>query len=325
MADTVLSDKTDFLNFGTICLRPPPATPDTKNDELTIIITGVGRSGTSMTASVLTALGIFMGDRKSAVFEDEDFLHSLLSFDYARMAKLVAARNLAHPRWGFKFASLQNHILPPQFNEFRNPRLIVVMRDPVAVAARALISDPGVKNAPHAFFNVTEQMHNMATLVAKAYCPTLLVSYEKFISFPSETIAAIAAFCQIELTEESLANAMKTVEPNNTDYLRLFHKDYRGHVDGIQYGQLRGWCAPVNGDATVEVELLVDGNLVRSMTASELRPDLVKAKIGAGAHAFTFDLSRDSFAESCVVTVRAAGTDFVIDGSGRTIKTLKKP
>ncbi len=319
-----MSDKTDFLNFGTILLRPPVAAAALKNEEMTIIVTGVGRSGTSMTASVLKALGIFMGDRKSAVFEDEDFLHSLLYFDYVRMAKLVAERNAAHPRWGFKFASLQNHIFPPQLDEFRNPRLIVVMRDPVAVAARALISDPEVENVPQAFFNVTEQMQSMATLLAKACCPTLLLSYEKFISFPKETIAAITAFCEIQPTEELLANALNSVAPNNIDYLDLFHKDYRGHVDGIHGGQLWGWCAPAKGEASVDVELLIDGTAVRSMVANERRQDLVEAKIGTGAHAFKFDLFQDDFAENCVVMVRVAGTDFVIDGSGRTIRTLAK-
>jgi hypothetical protein len=118
------------------------------------------------------------------------------------------------------------------------------MRDPVAVAARALISDPEVENVPEAFFNVTEQMQSMATLLAKACCPTLLLSYEKFISFPKETIPAITAFCEIQLTEESLTNALKCVEPNNIDYLGLFHKDYRGHVDGIHNSQLLGWSPP---------------------------------------------------------------------------------
>jgi hypothetical protein len=60
------------------------------------------------------------------------------------------------------------------------------------------------------------------------------------------------------------------------------------------------------------------------MVANQCRQDLVDAKIGTGAHAFKFDLSQNDFAENCVVMVRVAGTDFVIDGSGRTIMTLTK-
>jgi hypothetical protein len=126
------------------------------------------------------------------------------------------------------------------------------------------------------------------------------------------------------MTEESLANALKAVEPNNTDYLKLFHKDYRGHVDGIHHGQLRGWCAPMKGDGTVTVQLLIDGTPVRSLAADEFRQDLLKAGIGTGKHAFAFDLSPDGYAENCVVAVRVKGDDFIIDGSGRTIGALTK-
>jgi hypothetical protein len=314
----------NFLNFGTIALRESACKTSADKNPITVIVSGVGRSGTSMTAAVLSALGIPMGNTKSAVLEDEEFLHALLFFNFGRLAQLVNIRNAATDRWGFKFASLQNHLLPPQLKSFRNPHLIIVMRDPVAIAARAQISDPEIKDATDAFFNVTKQSYDMANFVANAPCPTLLLSYEKFLSFPAEAIACIAAFCGIELTEAARAQALAEIAPNNTDYLKLFHKEYKGHLNGIRHGRVFGWCCALNNNEPVAIELLADGKVIATTFANIFREDLKKAGIGEGVHAFEIDISHLGLNGDCILRVQAAGTDFVLQGSDASVVALQR-
>jgi hypothetical protein len=298
--------------------------PSSQDNPITVIVSGVGRSGTSMTAAVLSALGIPMGSTKSAVLEDEEFLHALLFFNFARLAQLISARNAANSRWGFKFASLQNHLLPPQLEAFRNPHLIIVMRDPVAIATRARISDPEIRDAADAFFNVTKQSHDMATFVAKASCPTLLLSYEKFLAFPEQAIKSIAAFCGIQLTGAAMDQARTTIAPNNTEYLKLFHKAYKGHLNGIRHGRVLGWCCAVNNNEPVAIELLADGAVIATTLANTYREDLKRAGIGNGAHAFEIDISHLGLNDNCVLRVQAAGTDFVLEGSDASVLGLQR-
>ncbi len=318
------SEAADHLNFGLLTLRPPVAHagPD---EPITVIVSGVGRSGTSMTAGVVSALGLPMGKTENqAVFEDKEFITALLYFDYALLNTLIAARNAAAPRWGFKFPSLQNHLLPPQLGRFRNPHLIVVTRDPVATASRAHISDPEQEDAAAAYFNVSNQAFDMMHFLQKAHCPTLLLSYEKFVAFPEKGIDGIAAFCGLKATPAVRAKALMAVSPNNPDYIKLFHHDHRGHFNGVQANHAIGWCASNASDDPVTVELLVDRVAVAKVKADMFRQDLKNAGIGSGKHSFKIDLSAMKLNDDSVLRVQVVGDGFLLDGSDQPLKKLRK-
>ncbi len=121
-----------------------------------IIVLTPGRSGSSMVASMLLELGVFMGNvtrppddaNPLGYFEDAEFikLHQELLEDLptpepvfdaplellARMRTLVEQRNNQHQLWGFKNGemSLTCHCWHRLFS---NPQYIVVVRDPRAV------------------------------------------------------------------------------------------------------------------------------------------------------------------------------------------------
>jgi hypothetical protein len=314
----------DYLNLGTLVLRPATHHPDNTGAPITVIVSGIGRSGTSMTAAVLGALGIPMGKTRSAVTEDEEFLHSLLYFDYQRMAKLIEVRNQENARWGFKFASLQNHLLPPQMSYFRNPHLIVVMRDPVAISTRAGLSDPDIKSDAEAFANVVAQSADMANFLTKAACPTLLLSYEKFISFPDHAIDVIAAFCGLECNAVRRAQALHAVAPNNPAYIALFHNQYKGHLDGVRDGKVLGWCRADGTAKPVTVELEAGDNVVATALANLHRGDLEAAGVGDGWHAFEIDISNMPITDEDVLRVRVAQTEIFLDGSNLPLGTLRR-
>ena len=313
------------LNFGVLELHRDAAPQASPDEPITIIVSGVGRSGTSMTASVISALGVPMGQTgNQAVFEDKDFIAALLYFNYDLMLTLIRQRDAAEPRWGFKFPSLQNHLLPPQIERFRNPHLIVVMRDLVAVASRSSMSDLEQSGDVEALLNVSKQTYDMAHFVEKVRCPVLLLSYEKFIAFPEMAIGAIAKFCGITMDENKRGRAMLAVEPNNPEYIKLFHNDHRGDFNGVRNDTALGWCCHNNLPEPVEVELLADGVVVASARADVFRQDLKVAGIGSGQHSFHIDLKGLALNDATVLRVQTKGGGFVLDGSDVPLAQLRK-
>jgi hypothetical protein len=311
----------EHLNLGTLSFRVPPHSDTTGDEPITVIVSGVGRSGTSMVAKVLATFGIPMGKTNDlAVFEDQEFLQALLFFDFEYMAKLISARNAAHRRWGFKFASIQNHLFAPQLMKFRNPRLIVVMRDPVAIASRSYYSDSDRKSAAEALANVTKQISDMMNFVQVAACPTLLLSYEKCIAFPEHTIDALVNFCGLKMTDEQRQKARFAVEPNNPNYIELFHHSFRGHFDAVDKGVAVGWCMADGSEDAVDVELLADGVVVASTTANLFRKDLQAAGIGTGCHAFRIDLAPLGLPADADLQIRPVGSEFPIKRSPKNFR-----
>jgi hypothetical protein len=313
-------DAGEHLNLGMVTLRAAAKDGAVLQAPMTVIVSGVGRSGTSMVAKVLASLGVPMGRTDGlAVFEDQEFAAALFEFDYNRTRQLIEAHDSRHERWGFKFASIQNHIFPPQLEYFRNPRLIVVMRDVIAIASRSYASDPEVKSIKEALLNVTKQTHDMMHFVECATCPTLLVSYEKFIAFPDKAIDEIAAFCGITVTCETRREARRAIEPNNPKYIALFHPSHRGNFDSVEEGVVIGWCALNGSDEPVEVELVADGVVKAVAKADVYRPDLLAAGIGTGFHGFRFDIAGLDAGEETVLQVRTADGSHTVFGSGRRL------
>ncbi|MBJ3777295.1 sulfotransferase family protein [Acuticoccus mangrovi] len=184
--------------------------------EATIAVTGVGRSGTTMVARILAALGLPTG-----VPVGEDVLESpevntlVLARDVAGFAALCRRADAAHPRWTLKSPKLRNHIA--DFSAvMRAPRWIVVMRDPVAVAARnALVADVDLlENMEAAARGNLRICRQLAGLNA----PALLLSYEKTLQHPAETVAAVARFCDVPLGAAAAAPLGATVMNGDPRY-----------------------------------------------------------------------------------------------------------
>jgi hypothetical protein len=311
----------DHLNTGVLALRVPGEEPELRTGPITVIVSGVGRSGTSMVAKLVDALGISMGKTDGlAVYEDQELNRALYQFDYNLVRKLIRERDTAQQRWGFKFASLQNHIFAPQLEYFRNPRLIIVMRDVIATASRSFISDVEQKGFDETLINVTKQTSDMVYFVINATYPTLLVSYEKFVGLPDKGIDAVANFCGITVTDEIRRKARHAIEPNNPQYIELFHPNFRGNFDSVKQGFVLGWCAADDSQDAVEVELLADGSVLATARADIYRTDLFAAGIGAGCHGFRFDLSGLSLQDTMVLDVRTVGGTYIVKGSGRRLK-----
>jgi hypothetical protein len=168
-----------------------PATSEAR----TYPIFGVPRGGTSMIAGVARLCGLNLGDDLPNTHEDFDFNVDFLKRDGLEPIPAIKAaverRNAAHSIWGWKYPrsiGFLDQIRPG----LRDPRLILVLRDPVASAGR------GVRRSKQNPLEVVRdhlklQARNVE-LVSRWEVPALLVSYERAIDRPVELAQQVAAF-----------------------------------------------------------------------------------------------------------------------------------
>ncbi len=188
MSDVVSSLTHSADTSPTLLLHdsPPP-------QSLTVAVYGLGRSGTTMVARVLVALGIDMGaDLTPRACEDRVLQGVLKRGDMAAFAAYRDRRNAEAAVWGFKVPAFR-HVVRTQVPGLRNPRLVITLRDPLAIALRnnAALGLP-VADLLHQSAAKTQQ------LLADARdlnCPILLVSYEKALRQPVALVQALAEFC----------------------------------------------------------------------------------------------------------------------------------
>ena len=300
-----------LVNKGLVEINASPC-----GSEATVAIVGLARSGTSMLSALLQDLGIYMGDAvDKAVFEDVEVARFIDAGDFKGLEEFAAARNAKHGVWGFKRPNAYK-ALPQIVPILRKPRLIVMFRDILAIAMRNHVSMQ-MDVIPFLPIYADEYM-DMVKTVSRLKCPMLLVSYEKFIQFPEESIDKTAAFAGIELTPELRERALKIVNNGTENYLRASRLRYTGHVDRIIDRTLRGWAMVIDQPRVkAKVHLKIDGKLVSTLVANKLRKDLVAAGIGDGYHGFEIPISGD-IRPASMVEVVAGNADFELPNSGKT-------
>ena len=226
---------TDLLNKGLIWRRYNHAAEQPR--ERTIIVTGLGRSGTSMVAAMLGELGILSRDKAyQATFEDREFLHLFRFSETDSLPAAIAERNNLASIWGFKIPSLHGYLEPHELRAFRNPHLIIVFRDLVAIAQRHAIAE--LTDPLEAFFEASSGMSDMIAFLRATDCPALLVSYEKAVSLHDQFVTALAQFCGVPVDEAQRQRLNRMILPNNMSYADVARRRYEGNVDGIFDGCL---------------------------------------------------------------------------------------
>ena len=192
----MVTDELGSENFGCAIFNPAPC-----DEKATIAITGLGRSGTTMVARILRELGVPMGKSiESRFLEDESILYAIKTADMVAFNQICRARDDLYPKWGFKCPAMRVK-LQDAVENMRAPRLIVPFRDILAISMRNNLE-------------VSTDTKTALGLAARGYAkmlaafdnidvPTLFLSYEKALQYPSHTVKQIATFCGIELSAES--------------------------------------------------------------------------------------------------------------------------
>ena len=310
----------ELINSGAIILRPETGDGHRSADdgERTILVTGVARSGTTMVAHTLRAAGLFMGsDIDDLVQEDREFLDCIKSGDEARIRRMILARNTIHATWGAKIPSLHLYLRVGDLRGFRNPYLVVLVRDLVAVAKRNVISE--FRGELDALQDALDGVYSMLGFVRHAQCPTLLLSYEKALGAPESFIDVLFDFCGLPVSGGRRGAALAMVRPNDPAYVAGARRPLNGRVEGIAEGHLYGWCHQIDSLDPLSLDILIDGRHAMTVVANVYREDLLLSGIGNGNHGFFVSIDALGASPDAVISVRVAGLTFALENSGRTL------
>lgn len=253
-----------------------------------VVVVGTYRGGTTMVARMIEALGAFLGGAAAGVVREDPEWARLLAPRWPRwrsVSELASSRSAAHPLWGLKFPGAVRH-LPRLLRLMPEPRLVVVFRDPLAVAVREHLSmgTAGASALDHA----VAQLRQLARSLRKTQTPWLAVSYEKGRSAPSTLATALCDLLHGERNQALIARAAAEVETVPISYLRASRRcRVEGHLDGVAGGGVFGWVRPGDHRAgRLGVEVRLDGRHLARAVADLHRPDLEERGVGDGRFGF---------------------------------------
>ena len=172
-------------------------------EAMTVIITGSPAGGTTCVSRVVDALGVtikYSQDRPDRTHED--FLLGLNITQGQPIIDTVEEYNKKHPRWGFKFPGIFGH-LGEYIDQFRDPVIIYVLRDPLAVY-QSLQRHAKCKIDSNSLKLIAEELQRVIHLLPEMNIPYLFVSYEKMMTRTRLTIEEIAEFLEVPFKEEAL-------------------------------------------------------------------------------------------------------------------------
>jgi len=275
-------------NIGCVTLNPAPDNPAQK----TFVVIGVERSGTSMAAQLLHHCGVYMGDDLGATYENAFFsnklraLHNTKNAEYLQEIGLeIERQNAAHDRWGWKFPSI---VFPRIYETLRNPRLIFVFRDHVAIAKRMSVS--GRLSFKDALKYAAFHQRVITDYALSTALPSFLVSYEKAIFKKDAFLREFLAFIGMPEKEADPGKLSELVTPSPKAYLAYSRASrIEGNIDRLGR-QIIGWMRDAS-DASrrLTARISLDGETF-SAPADHFRQDVLDVGFGDGKYGFYFDV-----------------------------------
>lgn len=246
--------------------------PGSRGERTTVAVLGSPRGGTSMLAGLISQLGVFMGERVDpANNEDRDFI--LHEGDIERLTnrsrakerrailaglrETVARRNAEHAVWGWK-DPLAAYYIDDLLRLLDNLHVLVITRDVAAVVEREVLEAPADRLDPLLHLSNTMEHYRAAfAFIGKRKVPVALVSYERTLRRPADTILALADFLGLSRPEpRRLETLVRYVLPDRLT----------GQTDGLSPG------APILGTAEARLVsrmLAVQARLAATEAAAE--------------------------------------------------------
>lgn len=163
-----------------------------------ILVTGLGRSGTSAIATLLHHCGYYLGDvEESSTKEDRTLREYLKSKNYSSILDEFEKMSSSYNLIGFKDPKLYSPSHKDFIASLPNDWLIIcVTRDPLAIAQRRIKSEKiSFSNALVETIEAQDKLIRFAISINK---PCLLISYEKFIAHPILALHELSDFIYLE-------------------------------------------------------------------------------------------------------------------------------
>lgn len=277
--------------------RPPiffqTGNPLSEGVPRTLIVLGAARGGTTMVAQMLYDIGIFMGDRLGSTYQDYYFsqisrslFHKKISIEDPRILDFIRKRNQKYRTWGWKFPS---HVFGALYEKVRNPHIIAVFRDPVAIATRESVSE--MVNTSRSFLRSMEQMSNISQYLLSCSYPCMFISYERALEQKAELVDALVAFSGESVPPQARLAAIDRAQPGSAAYIRETRaRNVEGVIDRVDV-EIAGWLRyPRQPNRRVSFAIYVDGREVYRGIANTFRKDLKEAFGTDGCHSFVVAL-----------------------------------
>jgi hypothetical protein len=310
-------------NTGFHLLRWPPGGAAPAG--VTVLVVGLGRSGTSVVIRLLRDMGLFVGDDLDAVTLEDARLGEAIGRDgwgFRRSQKVIDDYNGRFASWAFKHPV---HNLSTLFHlgRFREARVVFVARDPVAVGTRLLMQRPGAGFAG-GFFRAQWLNAVYAFLAWRSQRPALFLSYEKLLTQPKESIGALAQLAGLALEPDALDRLVAVIEPNDPAYGAKWMSSakLKGYLDRSNRVEVAGWVSAGTDAPVRAVNLFINGDYVGTNLATLLRRDVLTSSAHPTGHCgFRFALAKLDVAErfgaltEWRVEVRDAATGMELRGS----------
>ena len=248
-------------------------------------ILGLPRGGTTMTAKLVQASGISVGERLPVTAEDPEFA-SLLKHshpDTAEFDRLVARRFEQHARWGFK-APYKNHW--ELLRRIPHARFVIVYRDTLAVANRNRIS-ANAELLPSMISNIARE-GEITKFAASVTAPIFMFSYEKAVVEPGPIVDGLIQFCGAEQTEGRQTAMKNVIRPADMEYIQGVAPRKNGircTLDIATPQRVAGWVRAPDG-YPIRIEVLLDDIVVGEAMAQNYRSDLAAHFGEHGRHGF---------------------------------------
>ena len=325
--------------MGLACIRLNCDGPLQTSSAPTIIVSGAARSGTSMVAAALDAAGLWLGDRlDGACFEDVDLAcvaerplawhrrlermltapkhwrSALRGFDLDGLGAEVARRDTIQERWGFKRPNVLQRLGRDGLALFREPRVILCLRDPVALAQRSVIAD-GV-TLDEALRNARRQVDAAMAIAQTIDCPTLLVSFEKAKAHRDGFLSELFSFCDLDVEPSCYSSIHAKGESAGEKYNRIASAPTVGFLDKPLGWSLSGWCAAPGSRDPSEVDVFADGVKLVTAFANRYRPDLLITGCRSAYRGFQIDLRELGLRGSEIIDVVLSGSGVALHDSG---------
>ncbi len=200
-------------SFGT----PPPVAPLTTGMQRamagpkTIMIAGLERGGTSATAAAVDALGIPIGHSCDGHYESIEFkADPFFDESWSKMQERICALNATHNYWGTQVWANPAHICRLGC-AMRNPHLILVFRDSVAVAQRRLKIGGYGDSLQKVMAQILIGQFQLWGLSQTDQMPVLLISFERLRITPDIVVRHIADFLRLQPNEDSITDACNRI------------------------------------------------------------------------------------------------------------------
>ena len=187
-----------------------------------VLVTGLGRSGTSAVASVLKNIGFYMFDGEPVPSLEDKTLNGLIrSGQIGELVERLEARAASNILAGWKdpklFSDNGMRLLEALGSEWI---YIFVYRDPLSIATRNSITmnvdlEPALEQA----IRLQKKLYNFNVLAANR-CPTYRVSYEKFATKFEATVLGLTKFLSIPCDVSMIDSIKKSIDADHITYLK---------------------------------------------------------------------------------------------------------